>query len=259
MNYRLTSVLFPPRCAGCGTLLNFRGAGKDFSAFCPDCRDAWESELLDTCGGCGLAVSLCSCRPEELARAHGGGLWKRVYYLHGKRMAPQNRILFKIKERSSASCMDFLSREMEKSLACLMDEKSPDLTRMRITYLPRSRRSALQSGTDQGRELAYALSRRTSIPVEPIICRHRRANVQQKTLSPKERRKNALDSYYLDKHADPAGKIYVLVDDVVTTGSTLAAGVRLLRRAGAEAVYALAIAVDDVNKNASLRQPHFKI
>ena len=259
MRYGLTSVLFPPRCAGCDTFLNVNEPGKEYSAFCPDCMDIWESELLDTCGSCGLAVSECGCRTEEIVRAHGAGLWKRVYYLQGKSYPPQNRIIYKIKGRKSAACLEFLSAELEQSLLTLIRDTGLDPSLARICYSPRSRRASLENGTDQARELARALSRRVSSPFEPIIRRYPRVNTPQKELSHEARRRNALVSYYLDPKADPTGKVYILVDDIVTTGSTMAAGIRLLRAAGAKAVYCLAVAVDDANKNASLRQPQFKI
>ncbi len=259
MKYGLTSVLFPPRCGGCGALLNIRGAGMEYSAFCADCMDVWESELLDSCGGCGLAVSECACCAQELVRVHGAGLWKRVYYLQGKKYPPQNRILYKIKQQKSALCLEFLAAELERSLERLIADTNTDPSLIRLTYFPRSKRSERESGTDQGKELTRALSRRASIPWEPIIRRYPRMNTQQKTLSHEGRRRNALASYYLDPKADPSGKIYILVDDIVTTGSTMAAGVRLLRDAGASAVYCLAVAVDDANKNATLRQPQFKV
>jgi len=151
LKYGLMSVLFPPRCAGCGTLLDFRGPGKEFTAFCSQCKDIWESELLDTCGGCGLAVSLCRCRTEEIVRAHGEGLWKRVYYLQGKKHPPQNRILYKIKRQASAIAIEFLSAELELALENLIAEEQPDLSLTRIAYFPRSRRSALRSGTSRKR------------------------------------------------------------------------------------------------------------
>ena len=259
MRYGLKSVLFPPRCAGCGTLLTVCEPRREYSALCPDCRDIWESERLDSCGSCGFAVSECICRTEEIVRAHGAGLWKCVYYLHGKKHPPQNRIIYKIKRQKSASCLEFLSAELERSFQTLLHDTGLDPTSARISYFPRSRRSSVEYGTDQGKELAYALSRRTSIPVEPIIRRYPHMNTQQKMLSQEARRRNALATYYLDPKADPTGKVYILVDDIVTTGSTMAAGIRLLRDAGAKSVYCLAVAVDDVNKNASLRQPMFKI
>ena len=44
---------------------------------------------------------------------------------------------------------------------------------------------------------------------------------------------------------DVEGKNVILVDDIVTTGESMAACVRLLRTAGAEAVFALSVAVDE--------------
>ena len=259
MRYRLMSVLFPPRCGGCNTLLHIQNIGDSYPALCPECASYWTSELLDSCGSCGRPVSECTCGVQEIDRAKSSGLWKRVYYLHGKNYAPQNRILFRIKKRKVKTCTEFLASELECSLNRLLEEVKPDLSLTYLTYLPRSKQTMRIYGTDQGKELAYALSRRTSIPIEPIIRRHPRMNVQQKTLAGQARRKYALDAYYLAPNAAPLGKIYILIDDIVTTGSTMAAGIRLLRNAGAASVYCLSVAVDDTTKNASLRQPKFKV
>ena len=55
------------------------------------------------------------------------------------------------------------------------------------------------------------------------------------------------------------GKTVFLVDDIVTTGSSMAAAARLLRRKDVTRVVCVAVASDDRNKNAGVKQPTFRI
>ena len=252
MRAGLISLLFPPKCPCCGELLEFRGLGVEIAPLCDVCQKRWNSELLDTCGNCGLAVKDCNCMTDALVRAKCAGFRKRVYYFHGSNSAVQNRILFKIKNQPSAYAIGFLAKELEETLRSLLAEESVSTTNAVLVYLPRSRRSAAVGGTDQGRQLAYALSRRVGIPVVCAIRRRRGQEKQQKRLNPLQRQKNAKAAYAVKKGMSLNGKIAILIDDIVTTGSTMAAGVRVLRRIGAERVFALSIAVDDNQKNVNL-------
>ncbi len=259
MKTGLLSLLFPPKCPSCGALLEFQGFGRSVSGLCEDCKKRWNSELLDTCGACGQAVKDCGCMTEELRRAKCAGFRKRVYYLHGTRQAVQNRILYRIKDHPAAGAIEFLTEELAESLSALMKDAEIRSEDTVLVYLPRSRRSAAVSGTDQGKWLAYGLSQRTGLPVAEVIRRRRGRERQQKHLNYSMRRKNAKETYTVAKNASLKGKTAILIDDIVTTGCTMAAGARLLRKIGAERVYALSVAVDDHQKNAEIRQPTFKI
>ena len=259
MKTGIVSLLFPPKCVSCGRLLEFRGFGAEVFSLCPTCKKLWESELLDSCGACGQAISECKCLTVELTRARCIQLRKRVYYLHGKSTSVQNRILFKMKDHPAARAADFLAGEMKKSVDALLADEELDPAQTVLVYLPRSRKKALVSGTDQGKKLADALSERSGIAVVPAICRRRGKEKQQKHLTYGERRKNARETYVLRPRLRLDGKNVILIDDIVTTGSTLAAATRLLRKIGASRIYAVAVAVDDQNKNAELHQPTYRI
>ena len=117
-----------------------------------------------------------------------------------------------------------------------------------ITYLPRSHKNKANSGFDQGYELAKALSRQTGI--ELVRCFDRKmGSVEQKNLNTYERRLNMKSAYKTrdveDKIKD---KTVILVDDIVTTGSSMASCTRLLFSMGAFSVIGICIGLTEKKK-----------
>ncbi len=87
------------------------------------------------------------------------------------------------------------------------------------------------------RELGYALDR----PVLRALVKIRETR-RQMTLSGRERRRNLKGAFSVDPAVDVRGKTLLLVDDVVTTGSTLEACAQTLLRAGAAACIGICVA-----------------
>ena len=60
--------------------------------------------------------------------------------------------------------------------------------------------------------------------------------------------KNARSAFAVKNVQKLCGKTVLLVDDIVTTGASMAAGAHKLLRAGAEAVFCVSVSSDDTNK-----------
>jgi len=94
---------------------------------------------------------------------------------------------------------------------------------------------------NQANLLASELSKRRKIPVLAALKRVR-YTVTQTHFDRRRRMQNLRDAFHMRQNITVQGKNLLLVDDVLTTGSTLDECSRVLLRAGANSVRALAVA-----------------
>lgn len=103
-----------------------------------------------------------------------------------------------------------------------------------------SQRSLRRRGFNPASEFATQLARLLNIPVEHSLLYRETDRQKQTTLNRDQRRANTAHLYYCARNSSLARAI--LVDDVVTTGSTLNAAARALAAAGVKQVCAVVIA-----------------
>src|SRR5262249_27630814 len=96
---------------------------------------------------------------------------------------------------------------------------------------------------NQAAILAHEVGCRTGVRFAPLVLRRSRRTPPQVGLSRQQRRENVAGAFTVTPGADLAGARIVLVDDVITTGATVGACARALRRAGAARVDVLALAL----------------
>jgi ComF family protein len=97
-----------------------------------------------------------------------------------------------------------------------------------------------ERGFNQAAVLAHEVARALRLPVVAAGLARVRATEQQARLDARARAENMRGAFRWQGAAPP--RRVILVDDVLTTGATIAAGAEALRAAGAEAVYGLALA-----------------
>ena len=73
-------------------------------------------------------------------------------------------------------------------------------------------------------------------------CKRSKTTVHSLTRDAKQRRENVAGVYAMCGQTDVSGLRILLVDDVVTTGAKMSEAARILRKAGAKAVYGAALA-----------------
>lgn len=243
----LRNLVFPPRCAGCNELLDFTDLHRG-SALCSTCEPQWNAEKEEVCGHCFCKLTECSCMTEIQERTKSKGFYKLVYYRNGTRNCVPNRVIYQIKNKREARTPTFLARELYNGLRYHAKEDEISLDHAVLTFVPRRRSSYLKYGTDQAYELARALSLQSGIPLVKCLNRKKGRQREQKTLNPQERMKNARASFAIQNSEAIRGKTVFLIDDIVTTGASMAVCTRLLLRAGADAVYCVAVASDEINR-----------
>jgi len=108
-----------------------------------------------------------------------------------------------------------------------------------VTYVPCSAATLRSSGSDQSETLAQALvaeAANEDFDVQLLSLFSNRSSVQQKSLGAEARAENARTKHVIDakKAANLRGKKVLLIDDVVTSGASMAVCAEQLMGAGAE-------------------------
>lgn len=217
----LINLIFPKKCAVCG---EFTGD----AVFCGVCAAKYEQIKRELCRRCGLAHSLCRCRPQKLwgeNKVH----CRHLFAFDGE---TAKRLIYKLKQKNHSSLQNFFARE----LAMIIKEELRDGEEYIVTYAPRSKKAVLEYGFDQAELLARRVSEILGLPMEKIFLRESSENTQQKTLDAKARGENASRAFSLCSEAAIIGKALILIDDVTTTGSTAKRLCELALDAGAKKI-----------------------
>jgi predicted amidophosphoribosyltransferase len=120
--------------------------------------------------------------------------------------------------------------------------------RIVLVPIPASHQSIRQRGFDQALLLARAITSHVPTPahctitIEPLLIRHRGSHSQVDMGTRAKRKDNARNLFPSIPTPIDRERTYVLIDDVMTTGSTLEAAQHRLKEAGAMRVHAIAFA-----------------
>ncbi len=222
----LLRVVLPPRCALCG------GEGTASRDLCAGC----EGDLVRNrraCARCALPLSVdaaacgsCLRRPPPFEAT-----WAPFVYGH-----PLDLLETRFKFHADLAAGRVLAGLMLEA-ACEAPPALPDL----VVCVPLHARRLRERGYNQALELARPLARALGVPFANEALRRVRATPAQTGLDAAARKRNLRDAF-----APAAGIAWpahvAIVDDVMTTGSTLREAARVLRRAGVERVDAWALA-----------------
>lgn len=205
-------LLFPPKCVFCGKVLD---TGED--GLCARCQRElpWltdgEAELT------GEFFSLCAAplRYQDKVRDS-----VRRYKFKGRRG------YHKLYGRLVAQCVhDHLAGRYDL-----------------ITWVPLSPNRKKERGYDQAFLLASAVALELGEVAVETLRKERNTDPQSGLTEDAQRRANVLGAYTPVDRSLVAGKRVLIIDDVVTTGSTLSECARTLRTMGAEDVVCAALA-----------------
>ena len=129
----------------------------------------------------------------------------------------------------------YFAEELAKTLS-----KLPPLEYTMVS-VPLDKEKCRVRGYNQSEELVERLSSLTGLPYRLDLF-EKRKRPDQKQLSISERRKNVAGAYRLLDKKYCQGKDFLVVDDVMTTGTTLSEIASVLLRAGANSLYVCTVA-----------------
>ena len=249
IKHLISNLVFPPKCSNCNSFLDIDIKSKAIDTLCPACRVQYESEKQRECAICGLSMRFCRCMPKNMERAQCSGLLKLLSYRPQDESFPIRQFVYSVKRYDDRIYFDFVAEQMRELLIAEMRSRSLMPQDCVITYLPRAAKNLAEHGFDQGNSLARSLSRITGIQF--VDCFKRKLfTEEQKNLNQYERRLNMRSAYeILDVEELIEYRTVILVDDIVTTGSSMAACARLAFSRGAYDVIGICIGLTEKEKN----------
>lgn len=208
-------LIFSRKCVLCGTGLSAFDSGKT-AMICPAC--ASEVREKYRCSG--------------HVRIFGADEAAAALYYTGTVKGAMQRFKFNHMQHYA----DWFAAQTAPLLAAHLEDWKPDL----VTFAPIGTLHLYQRGYNQAELIARLTARPFGLPCQPTLKKRTFAAKQSAQTDAEARRRNARKSFLPMEGIDLSGKSVVFVDDIITTGSTASAAVRLLRQMGAARVYVLA-------------------
>lgn len=197
-------------------------------------RDAWALLAPVDCAGCESPDrALCgSCRRALVAdvTARQGPVGVRVHTAL-RYEGVVRRVILQLKEQGRTDAAAALSAPLAAAIAAALDA-APAAA---LVPIPSSRAAYRRRGYDP----VTLLLRSSGLRPERLLARGRRTGIQ-KALGVEERAVNLRGAFVAVRHL--TGRRVILVDDVLTSGATLAEATRAVRAAGGEVCGAATLA-----------------
>jgi ComF family protein len=216
--------LLPAACLLCSESISEREGD---ALVCNLCRMRWRPIPHPVCDRCGqpsspgLECRLCAAWPKGLVRA------RSAVWLDDSARAAVHQLKYEGWSRAA------------EAMAEVMRLLEPLTGRVLLIPIPLGSRRQRERGYNQSERIASALAARTGLPVRTGLLQRARETRTQTALTPEARHANVAGAFRAE---GVEGLELVLVDDVFTTGATLAAAATALSEAGASRVEAVTFA-----------------
>lgn len=211
--------LVPPACLLCGAPASIATD----AALCAGCHADLPWHHAPSCPQCGIATpdgqvcGACLRHPPAFDRTCAA-----LAYTF-----PLDRLIPRLKYRGRLALAPLLGECLAEAAA---GAPRPD----RLVAMPLHPRRLRERGFNHAAEIARTVARRLQLPLDADSCRRVRDTPPQQGLRHDARRRNVRGAFACE--GDLSGLHIALVDDVMTTGTTLDELAAVLKRAGASEV-----------------------
>jgi ComF family protein len=196
---------------------------------CPACESDFFPPARARCAVCALPLAT----PET---ACGQCLAKAPQFAHatalGDYVPPVDGMVMALKSGARLDLAAVFGR--------LLAERAPPPPGALVAPIPLAFERLSERGFNQALQLARAYCAASGARLAPALLRRVRHAPPQQSLALAQRRRNVRGAFAVA--GAPAGATVLVVDDVMTSGSTMDEAARVLRAAGASAVHALVVA-----------------
>ena len=233
----VADVLYPPACAFCSAALD-AGFASDGVRLCLRCRGAFQNSQ-DACLLCGMPVGphvstengCSSCRRRDFR-------FRRVI-----RLGIYKDELRQACIRAKNPGADPLAGALAGQLAATHHQELADLKFDGLVVVPQFWSHRVTRTHHSAETIAEVLAERLRLPFHRRLLRKPKRTPDQSSLPRTARLKNLDKAFTVRRGTKLKGQRVLLVDDILTTGTTANECSRVLRAAGAEFVGVAVIAV----------------
>ena len=219
------ATLLPCSCVFCGDTCT--------TLICPGCHQQFFNDATARCIQCAIPL------PTNDTNQHCGEcLSTKPNFDHTvvvcNYAAPADQLILAYKFGHRLPIAILLSNMLRDAILKKHQHSLCDL----LCPVPLGRKRLIERGYNQSLEIAKPLAHHLGVPLSPQLLRRSRETAQQSSLHPDDRHKNVRNAFTVDSPAIDLirGKHIGVVDDVMTTGTTLNEIAALLKRFGAAKV-----------------------
>ncbi len=227
---RALFALSVPKCVSCNERLDY---GQQ--AMCSECYKLFTEFATRNCARCAKVLNECNCSNTFLESHFVKKVIKCYRYINHDEITPSNSIIYSLKHDNRRDVLELTSDLLIRAINNSMN----DISEYIVTNIPRRKAAIIEYGIDHSALLAKEIARKSG--AEYISFFKSNARREQKSLDSMERRRNA--DFTLINEMDLSGRRVIIIDDIITSGASMANAASLLRSLGCRDITAACLAI----------------